>query len=193
MVEDHSIPIRLDIEHDTHRIKDTFMWNCADTTVTPEMFAQQMCEDYKVPTGIFTGKIASTIREKVGEYWTQVKPIEPAEEEGQGRGRLKAGENWLDFTVKDEPVLTGKDEVMGEGVKREPGLDNEIDSVRVVAHDEEPVVEDVELKKEGEEKEGKGVDRPMTVEEAMRFVQEGPEDLRILVKVSFRGKNCRTV
>lgn len=35
-VEDHVIPIRLDIEHDHTRLKDTFMWNVAGEFCFPK-------------------------------------------------------------------------------------------------------------------------------------------------------------
>lgn len=28
-VDDHLIPVRLDLEHDHWKLKDTFMWNCS--------------------------------------------------------------------------------------------------------------------------------------------------------------------
>ena len=28
-VEDYIVPVRLDIEHDHFKLKDTFMWNCS--------------------------------------------------------------------------------------------------------------------------------------------------------------------
>ena len=28
-VEDHLVPVRLELEHDQYRLKDTFLWNCA--------------------------------------------------------------------------------------------------------------------------------------------------------------------
>ena len=28
-VEDHVVPVRLDLEHDHWRLKDTFAWNCS--------------------------------------------------------------------------------------------------------------------------------------------------------------------
>lgn len=28
-VEDYIVPVRIDVEHDHYRFKDTFMWNCS--------------------------------------------------------------------------------------------------------------------------------------------------------------------
>ena len=39
------VPIRIDIEWDKVRLRDTFTWNLHDRTVTPTLFAQQTIED----------------------------------------------------------------------------------------------------------------------------------------------------
>lgn len=39
------VPIRIDIEWDKVRLRDTFTWNLHDRTVTPALFAQQTIED----------------------------------------------------------------------------------------------------------------------------------------------------
>ena len=39
------VPIRLDIEWDKIRLRDTFTWNIHDRVVSPELFAQQLVED----------------------------------------------------------------------------------------------------------------------------------------------------
>lgn len=35
-VEDLVIPIRLDLDHDHYKLKDTFMWNCAGKRRAPD-------------------------------------------------------------------------------------------------------------------------------------------------------------
>lgn len=40
-VEDHIIPIRLDIEHDHFRLKDTFMWNVSGETPSRMMQSER--------------------------------------------------------------------------------------------------------------------------------------------------------
>ena len=43
---DELVPIRLDIEFDKFRIRDTFTWNLHDRVVHPELFARHMVEDF---------------------------------------------------------------------------------------------------------------------------------------------------
>ncbi len=43
------VPIRLDIEKDGYKIKDTFTWNRAEGVVTPKAFAMQLCLDEELP------------------------------------------------------------------------------------------------------------------------------------------------
>ena len=42
---DELVPIRLDIEWDKIRLRDTFTWNIHDRVIVPELFAQQLLED----------------------------------------------------------------------------------------------------------------------------------------------------
>ena len=87
-VEDQILPVRLDIEHDQWKIKDTFMWNGADTIVSPEMFAQVLCRDFNVPEGVFVPRICAAIRQRVREFQDQVMPImirSPDATSGKGR------------------------------------------------------------------------------------------------------------
>lgn len=34
-VEDHIVPVRLELEHEGQKLKDTFMWNCSGTFLLP--------------------------------------------------------------------------------------------------------------------------------------------------------------
>lgn len=85
-VDDVIIPVRLDLEHDQWRIKDTFMWNISDSVVTPEMFARSLCEDFAVPPGPFVPKITAAVHERVREFQSQVMPLLPRR---QGRAALQ--------------------------------------------------------------------------------------------------------
>jgi hypothetical protein len=86
-VDEHLIPIRLDIEHDQYRLKDTFMWNVTDTVVTPELFALSLCDDFNVPPNLFVSKIVSAINERIAEYKDQIAPLEQAPA-GLSRGKF---------------------------------------------------------------------------------------------------------
>ena len=62
------IPIRLDLDLDTFKIKDAFTWNMNEELVTPDIFAQIMCTDLDIPISIFAPQIAASIRTQIEEY-----------------------------------------------------------------------------------------------------------------------------
>ena len=83
LAEDVMIPIRLDIDLDSYKIKDAFMWNmngtalltidtkaypCAEELVTPDQFANIMCLDLDIPPQVFAPQISSAIRTQIEEY-----------------------------------------------------------------------------------------------------------------------------
>ncbi|KEI38081.1 uncharacterized protein L969DRAFT_567229 [Mixia osmundae IAM 14324] len=58
-------PIRLDIEVQGLKLRDTFTWNLRDPLITPELFANTLCEDMKLPPSLFAQQIASAINEQL--------------------------------------------------------------------------------------------------------------------------------
>ena len=72
---DELVPIRLDIEWDKIRLRDTFTWNIHDRVVSPELFAEQMVEDFKLPLdqcGFLVQKVCESIQEQVHDFHPQV-------------------------------------------------------------------------------------------------------------------------
>lgn len=156
-VEDHVIPVRLDLEHDQYRLKDTFLWNVADQVVTPALFAQVLCDDFKVPHQHFAPRIIAAIQERVKEYQDQVMPILTRSPD----------------IIKGQLDPDGDDDAkaMYEVFRRAREGSEEIKT--------ESGDEDMRIKIVGEDEE------PMSVEEAMSCLPLDPaEDLRILIKVS---------
>lgn len=43
------VPVRLDVEWDRVKLRDTFTWNLHDRVVSPALFAEQLVEDFRVP------------------------------------------------------------------------------------------------------------------------------------------------
>ncbi|KAF9262936.1 SNF5-domain-containing protein [Marasmius fiardii PR-910] len=43
------VPIRVEFDTDTHRIRDCFVWNIRDDTIKPEQFAKIFCNDLDLP------------------------------------------------------------------------------------------------------------------------------------------------
>jgi len=169
-VEDHVIPIRLDIDHDHFRLRDTFMWNVSDTVISPEMFAVSICDDFGVSPNGFVPKIVAIINERVTEYRDQVAP---AEQPGPSlRGKLdltddegqRAMEIFRQAQVDDDDQSTP----LSDEIKTDPGDDDHVKTV---------TWEDQVSKK--------AVDRPMTVDELEGMVdyKNAEEELRLLIKV----------
>ena len=81
LAEEVMIPIRLDIDLDSFKIKDAFMWNMnglfpacsltynfAEELVTPDQFANIMCLDLDIPPQVFASQISTAIRTQIEEY-----------------------------------------------------------------------------------------------------------------------------
>lgn len=78
------VPIRLDIEWEKIRIRDTFTWNLHDRVVSPGLFAEKTVEDLGVPleTGLpLVRMITQNIQEQLADYYPQIyiqeEPIDP--------------------------------------------------------------------------------------------------------------------
>ena len=86
------VPIRLDIEIDGQKLRDTFTWNkngiiltnsistsittylCSELLITPEQFAQILCDDLELYSTTFVPAIASSIRQQLEQFTTDVIP-----------------------------------------------------------------------------------------------------------------------
>ncbi|KAJ3035715.1 SWI/SNF chromatin-remodeling complex subunit [Rhizophlyctis rosea] len=91
------IPIRLDLEVDGVKLRDTFTWNLNDHLVQPEQFAEILCEDLHLPVASFLTPIAKSIREQVDDYLAP-KALEPGERDAEGN-------NGEDDGSRDAPEL----------------------------------------------------------------------------------------
>ncbi|WVR08434.1 hypothetical protein IAU60_005489 [Kwoniella sp. DSM 27419] len=166
-IEDHLVPVRLELEHDSHKLKDTFMWNCADKVVTPEIFAQSLCDDFGVPHQHFVPRIVAAIEERVREYQDQVLPIIQRRPVEDLKGKLDPEGDAAARAMIEVFRRVREGSLPEEEIKTDPGEEGEVDNVRIVAFDEELDAE-----------------RPMTVEEATECLpQQETEELRILIKV----------
>ncbi|KAJ3379725.1 SWI/SNF chromatin-remodeling complex subunit [Lobulomyces angularis] len=69
--EEVLVPIRLDLEIDGTKIRDTFLWNQNDHVVSPDLFAEILCEDLKIPreqTLQFQNLISKQIKEQIEDF-----------------------------------------------------------------------------------------------------------------------------
>ena len=72
---DELVPIRLDIEWDKVRLRDTFTWNLHDRVVTPELFAQQLVEDFQLPLEQcqpLIQQVAASIHEQIQDFFPPI-------------------------------------------------------------------------------------------------------------------------
>ncbi|XP_043228206.1 SWI/SNF-related matrix-associated actin-dependent regulator of chromatin subfamily B member 1-A-like isoform X2 [Amphibalanus amphitrite] len=65
MQEEQLVPIRLDMEIDGQRLRDMFTWNKNETLITPEQFAEVLCDDLDLNPVTFVPAIAQSIRQQL--------------------------------------------------------------------------------------------------------------------------------
>ncbi|KAI9803311.1 MAG: hypothetical protein M1825_002102 [Sarcosagium campestre] len=69
------VPIRLDIDSDKVKLRDTFTWNLHDRVISPDQFAQQLVEDFQVPVELapqFAQFASHEIQKQVQNFYPQV-------------------------------------------------------------------------------------------------------------------------
>ncbi|CAG8560623.1 2258_t:CDS:2 [Acaulospora colombiana] len=67
--EDNLVPIRLEIDGaDGYKLRDTFTWNVNETYITPEHFAEVLCDDLRFPASTFAPLIVKQIRDQLQGY-----------------------------------------------------------------------------------------------------------------------------
>ncbi|KAJ5098069.1 hypothetical protein N7532_005070 [Penicillium argentinense] len=78
------VPIRLDIDWEKIKIRDTFTWNLHDRIVSPDLFAEKLVEDLGLAletSGPLMRMISQTIQEQLMDYYPQIymheEPLDP--------------------------------------------------------------------------------------------------------------------
>lgn len=69
------IPIRIEVDWDKVKLRDTFTWNLHDRTVSPELFAAQLVEDMGLPLPASTpvmDQVLQQLREQLNDFYPQV-------------------------------------------------------------------------------------------------------------------------
>ncbi|XP_013380406.1 SWI/SNF-related matrix-associated actin-dependent regulator of chromatin subfamily B member 1 [Lingula anatina] len=64
------VPIRLDMEFDGQKLRDCFTWNKNETLITPEQFAEILCDDLDLNPVSFVPAIAQSIRQQMEAFPT---------------------------------------------------------------------------------------------------------------------------
>ncbi|KAI9692680.1 MAG: SWI/SNF chromatin-remodeling complex subunit [Bogoriella megaspora] len=66
------VPVRLEVEFDRIKLRDTFTWNLNDRTVPPELFAETLVEDFNLPRETFphiARQVNHEIVEQLQDYY----------------------------------------------------------------------------------------------------------------------------
>ncbi|KAG8781235.1 Chromatin structure remodeling complex protein sfh1 [Ceratobasidium sp. 428] len=72
------VPIRLELNTDTHQIRDSFLWNVNESLITPAAFAHQLCLDLVLPPAQYADLIATAISAQCDEHrWIAGVPLRP--------------------------------------------------------------------------------------------------------------------
>ncbi|KAI9675345.1 MAG: SWI/SNF chromatin-remodeling complex subunit [Caeruleum heppii] len=69
------VPVRLDIEWDRIKLRDTFTWNLHDRVISPEVFAAELIEDFKLPletAGPLAEMVSQTLEEQIQDFYPPV-------------------------------------------------------------------------------------------------------------------------
>lgn len=61
------IPIRLELDLDGFKLRDTFTWNINEAILTPEHFADLMCDDLDLQSQTFSKVISGSIKQQISE------------------------------------------------------------------------------------------------------------------------------
>ena len=78
---DELAPIRLDVEWDKVRLRDTFTWNVHDRTVPLDLFVDSLVEDFKLPLDQcqpLVQRVCASIQEQIQDYHPQINIEEEA-------------------------------------------------------------------------------------------------------------------
>jgi SWI/SNF-related matrix-associated actin-dependent regulator of chromatin subfamily B protein 1 len=62
------VPIRMDMDIDGQKLRDTFLWNKNETLITPEMYAEILCDDLDLNPLNFVPAIAAAIQQQLDSF-----------------------------------------------------------------------------------------------------------------------------
>ncbi|PBK97360.1 SNF5-domain-containing protein [Armillaria gallica] len=62
------VPIRVEFETETHRIRDCFVWNLYENIIRPEMFAKTFCNDLDLPIVPWAETVANQIKAQLEDH-----------------------------------------------------------------------------------------------------------------------------
>lgn len=62
------VPVRVDLEIEGQKLRDTFTWNKNETLITPEVFAEILCDDLDLNPVAFIPAISQAIRQQLENH-----------------------------------------------------------------------------------------------------------------------------
>nr|CDI55247.1 related to SNF5-component of SWI/SNF transcription activator complex [Melanopsichium pennsylvanicum 4] len=88
------VPIRLEIDHEHWKLRDTFTWNAQDSHINVDAFARSICEDIGLPSTVFIPQIKEQMNAQILEHQTtsafKAKPkFDFSVDAKEGKGSLK--------------------------------------------------------------------------------------------------------
>ncbi|EEQ31069.1 YlSNF5 [Microsporum canis CBS 113480] len=82
--DEHLVPIRLDIDWEKVKVRDTFTWNLHDRVTPVDVFSEKLVEDLGLPLescGPLVRQITQSIHEQLADFYPQVfiedEPLDP--------------------------------------------------------------------------------------------------------------------
>ncbi|KAJ2611470.1 SWI/SNF chromatin-remodeling complex subunit [Coemansia sp. RSA 1365] len=100
------VPIRLDIDADGYRLRDTFTWDLNNELIAPRQFALCLCSDMELPADSFVVPIVQAIDEQLDDYARYAQAFD--EDEATAAGFIRRSlldEFHLAATAEDSAAL----------------------------------------------------------------------------------------
>ncbi|KAJ3217575.1 hypothetical protein HDU67_007647 [Dinochytrium kinnereticum] len=155
--EESLCPVRLDIEIDGIRIRDNFTWNVQETSITPEKFAEILCEDLNLPLphANFATQIARAIHDHLDEFYDHQPTIYQVNEQMQDGSMETRYVSWerrvaikLDITIDGVSLVDQFEWDINGSQNPELFADHLVSELGLCPEFREPEIEKVEKDKE---------------------------------------------
>ncbi|SJX66631.1 related to SFH1-component of the RSC chromatin remodeling complex [Sporisorium reilianum f. sp. reilianum] len=125
------VPIKIDLEAEQYRIKDSFTWNMNERLVSPHHFAKLLLEDLDMPVEPYATQIMNMINQQIDEA-TGVADIEmePAAGGVWAAARISGNEGELALPASERDQYDSDEERTKEGRAWDWGLERTDDEQR---------------------------------------------------------------
>lgn len=62
------VPIRLDMDIEGQKLRDTFMWNKNESNMSPDQFAEVLCDDLDLNPLNFVPAVTAAIQQQLDQF-----------------------------------------------------------------------------------------------------------------------------